>query len=91
MKTGVKVSLEEAHVLLKKFKHVIHDNEAAKMSASMNADGLIIKIKSYGESVMLFPFGHNESVIVGEDSITLKDINNWTQVFTPLIVAKLWN
>lgn len=91
MKTGVNVSLKEAYTLLKKFKHVLHEDEAAKMSASMNDDGLVLKIRSYSESVMLFPFQFNESVSVGEDTIALKDINNWTQIFTPLIVAKLWN
>lgn len=88
MSTGINVSLEEAHVLLKKFKHALHDNDAVKMTTSMNDEGLIIKIKSYSESVMLFPFEKNESVIVEESSISLKDINNWTQIFQPLVIAK---
>lgn len=84
-----KISLEEAYHVLKRFKHVLHEEDAAKLSASMHEDGLVLKIKSYSESVMLFPFDKNESVIVNENSISMKDCNNWTQIFQPLVIAKL--
>jgi hypothetical protein len=84
----ITLSLEEAYHVLKRFKYVVHEDGPANLKTSLNDDGLIVKIKSYSESVMLFPFEYNESVILSEDSITLNDGNNWKQIFKPLVLAK---
>lgn len=85
-----KLSLEEVHVLLKKFKYVFHDDNPFKLSVTMNDEGLIVKLKSSFESVMMFPFDKNQEVVVNEDSILLYDRMNWKQIFSPLIPAKLF-
>ncbi len=85
-----KLSLEEVHMLLKKFKYVFHDDTPFKLSVTMNDEGLIVKLKSSFESVMMFPFDKNQEVVVNQDSILLHDRMNWKQIFSPLIPAKLF-
>lgn len=85
-----KLSLDEVYVLLKKFKYVFHDDNPFKLHVTMNDEGLIVKLNSSFESVMMFPFDKNEGVVVNDDSILLYDRMNWKQIFTPLIPAKLF-
>lgn len=85
-----KLTLDETYKLLKKYKHVVFDEDTATMATSMIDEGLVLKLKNKnGNTVMLFPKENNQSVSVTETSVTLHDVNNWCQIFEPLIVAQL--
>jgi hypothetical protein len=87
----LKLSLDEIQVLLSKFKYVLHDDIPFKMTTFMNEEGLVIKLKSTIESVMLFPYDKNQEVELSSNNfIILHDGMNWKQEFYPLVPGKLF-
>lgn len=85
-----KLTLDETYKLLKKYKHVVFDEETSTLATSMIDEGLVLKLKNkHGNTVMLFPKDKNEFVKITESTVTLYDVNNWCQMFEPLISAQL--
>jgi hypothetical protein len=85
-----KLSLKETHTLLKKYNHVIFDEETSGLNSKLNDDGLIITLKSgNNKSVMLFPHEKNESVEITKTTVTLYDSMGWVHNFIPLMNADL--
>lgn len=85
-----KLTLNETHVLLKKYNHVIFDEETSSLKTSMRDEGLVITLKNgNNKSVMLFPFEKNETVEITKTTVTLHDGSGWVHNFIPLMSAEL--
>lgn len=85
-----KLTLKETYNLLKKYKHVIFDEETYSLKTKMNDDGLIVTVKNgNNQSVMLFPYDKNETVEITTTTVKLYDGMSWIHNFIPLMNAQL--